>query len=172
MTDSHLNSPSSSESAGKLVAASGESVSGEQKKRSTSSGENREGSTARTGAPATEPRTRTKIIGGIEWYTIDTDDAGPVNDDGQYDDCQCARCGSSVAHTRCYNCGGEGYSHHDCGEDTCCCLNPDDNVICDICRGSGGWFCCISTPEYCETHPIPGRENIKSTAMNSEAYDD
>lgn len=39
----------------------------------------------------------------------------------------------------CYNCGGEGYSHHDCGEDCCCCLNPEDNVVCDICEGKGGW---------------------------------
>lgn len=49
MTD-HLNSPSSSESAGQLVAASGESVSGEQKIGATSLGEDREKSTARTGA--------------------------------------------------------------------------------------------------------------------------
>jgi len=39
----------------------------------------------------------------------------------------------------CWNCGGERYSHHDCGEDTCCCLDPEDNVLCDICRGKGGW---------------------------------
>lgn len=39
----------------------------------------------------------------------------------------------------CWNCGGEGYSYHDCGEDCCCCLNPEDNVICDICDGAGGW---------------------------------
>ena len=39
----------------------------------------------------------------------------------------------------CWNCGGEGYSHHDCGEDTCCCLYPEDNVRCDVCNGRGGW---------------------------------
>ncbi len=39
----------------------------------------------------------------------------------------------------CWNCGGEGYSDHDCGEDTCCCLHPEDNVVCDICHGNGGW---------------------------------
>lgn len=41
--------------------------------------------------------------------------------------------------TECWQCGGEGFSHHDCGEDTCCCLDPEDNVPCDICRGKGGW---------------------------------
>ena len=38
----------------------------------------------------------------------------------------------------CWNCD-DGYSGHDCGEDICCCLDPEDNVICDICRGKGGW---------------------------------
>lgn len=40
----------------------------------------------------------------------------------------------------CWNCGGEGYSYHDCGEDTCCCLDPEDNVVCDVCGGEGGWL--------------------------------
>lgn len=106
-----------------------------------------------------------RIVGGVEWYTVD---AGPVERD-DYDDCQCARCGSSVEHVCCYNCGGDGYSHHDCGEDCCCCLYPEDNVVCDICRGRGGWWRCLSTPEYCEANPMPGRERIKSIAMMSEA---
>ena len=42
-------------------------------------------------------------------------------------------------YVECWNCGGEGYSHHDCGEDCCCCLSPYDNVRCDICDGKGGW---------------------------------
>jgi hypothetical protein len=44
----------------------------------------------------------------------------------------------------CYNCGGEGYSDHDCGEDCCCCLDPEPNVECDICEGDGGWWACFS----------------------------
>ena len=40
----------------------------------------------------------------------------------------------------CWKCGGEGVSHHDCGEDTCCCFMPEDNVRCDICKGKGGWL--------------------------------
>lgn len=38
----------------------------------------------------------------------------------------------------CWNCI-EGLTGHDCGEDTCCCLHPEDNVVCDICNGEGGW---------------------------------
>ena len=44
-----------------------------------------------------------------------------------------------TAWRRCWNCGGEGFSSHDCGEDTCCCIDPEDNVVCDVCGGKGGW---------------------------------
>jgi hypothetical protein len=38
----------------------------------------------------------------------------------------------------CGACGGEGV-YHDCGEDTCCCLNPDEDdlIDCDECGGTG-----------------------------------
>lgn len=39
----------------------------------------------------------------------------------------------------CWQCGGEGLYGHDCGDDCCCCLNPEENMICDICDGEGGW---------------------------------
>jgi hypothetical protein len=38
----------------------------------------------------------------------------------------------------CSSCDGEGY-YHDCGDDTCCCADPetDDMVQCDECGGTG-----------------------------------
>lgn len=33
----------------------------------------------------------------------------------------------------------EGFVH-ECGEDTCCCLNPEPNIECDVCGGEGGWY--------------------------------
>lgn len=39
----------------------------------------------------------------------------------------------------CWQCGGEGTTGHDCGEDCCNCADPEDNVTCDICHGHGGW---------------------------------
>lgn len=39
----------------------------------------------------------------------------------------------------CWRCGGSGYLEHDCGEDTCCCMDPDD-IECDLCHGEGGWY--------------------------------
>lgn len=47
----------------------------------------------------------------------------------------------------CWNCE-DGLSGHDCGEDCCVCLYPEDNVRCDICNGRGGWWRCYTcSPE-------------------------
>jgi len=40
----------------------------------------------------------------------------------------------------CWDCGGEGYTHHDCGEDCCACAEPIDNVVCRTCEGRRGWY--------------------------------
>jgi hypothetical protein len=53
----------------------------------------------------------------------------------------CKKCSNELSWRDCYNCD-EGFSHHDCGEDCCCCLNPEDNVTCDICNGDSGWYVC------------------------------
>ena len=37
----------------------------------------------------------------------------------------------------CPFCGGTGFDGHECGEDSCCCLFPEDNVPCEICEGKG-----------------------------------
>lgn len=51
----------------------------------------------------------------------------------------------------CENCE-DGYSHHDCGEDCCCCLYPENNVICDICEGKRGWYMCSVCAEEAGFH--------------------
>lgn len=75
-------------------------------------------------------------------------------------DCQCARCGSSVVSEICDECE-DGFSGHDCGEDCCCCAFPEDNIPCDYCRGRGVWHRCMSSPEWCNANPVPGRENVE-----------
>ncbi len=63
----------------------------------------------------------------------------------------CKRCGSDVLWQECEQCE-EGYSYHDCGEDTCCCLDPQPNVVCDVCNGEGRWHVCLGCnrpTEYC-----------------------
>ena len=76
----------------------------------------------------------------------------------------CALCGSSVVWEDCQDCGGDGFRGHDCGEDPCCCLDPEENVPCDICDGKGGWWACISSYAWCTAHPLPGHEKAKRTS--------
>ena len=80
---------------------------------------------------------------------------------------QCGRCGSSIMFEECPNCGGDGVTGHDCGEDCCNCLYPADNVSCDICRGTGAFPVCLSSKEWCEAHPIPGREKTPRSTPES-----
>lgn len=44
----------------------------------------------------------------------------------------------------CWLCVGEG-DEHDCGEDSCCCAEPDldDRWPCRECNGEGGWPCHV-----------------------------
>jgi hypothetical protein len=75
-------------------------------------------------------------------------------------DVQCARCGSSCDRVDCWNCE-DGFSDHECGEDVCCCLEPELNVACDVCDGYGGWHACVCSSEWCQANPLPGREGIE-----------
>ncbi len=85
--------------------------------------------------------------------------AHPPNDGREWD-CSCARCGSSVDWEDCTNCD-DGYDGHDCGEDCCCCADPEPNVVCHYCHGRGGWNGCMSSATWCQGNPLPGRENVK-----------
>ena len=100
-----------------------------------------------------------RIEGGIEWF--------PTHDGEE--DCQCARCGSSCDWLSCPECFN-GYTGHDCGEDACSCLHPEDNVVCGYCDGAGGAWHCLSSPAFCRSHPMLGREHIESTALRSDAW--
>ena len=93
-------------------------------------------------------------------------------EDGRNWDCQCARCGSSMEFEECQNCGGEGVDGHECGEDTCCCLHPEDNVTCDICHGEGTFPTCLSGHVWCQTHPLPGRENASRGTVEWFTFDE
>lgn len=85
--------------------------------------------------------------------------------DGRDWDCCCARCGGEMDFIHCGDCGGEGVAGHDCGEDACMCLRPEDNVACGSCAGAGGWHCCINSPAFCQAHPIKGREDTERDAV-------
>lgn len=74
-------------------------------------------------------------------------------------DCYCARCGCTMDVIDCPDCE-DGFSHHDCGDDCCCCLYPEPNVCCETCNGAGFWRRCDSPAEWCNAHPMPGREDV------------
>ena len=74
-------------------------------------------------------------------------------------ECQCARCGSSADWRDCDQCV-DGYDGHDCGDD-CCCLYPEDNVVCQFCDGHGGDYWCMSSLTWCNEHPLLGRAKYK-----------
>ena len=71
---------------------------------------------------------------------------------------QCARCGSSVIFEDCERCGCEGFVDDE--------LEFDYEVMdydikpCPDCRGRCGYWRCLSTPEWCQAHPLQGREDV------------
>lgn len=83
-------------------------------------------------------------------------------------DCQCARCGSSCDYEHCTNCE-DGSCGSDCIDDLCHggeCIHGDSGFIpCDICDGQGGWNYCMSSLEWCEANPLPGRESVQRGAI-------
>lgn len=79
----------------------------------------------------------------------------------------CSRCGCcSLFWQECDNCDEEGFVDHDCGEDTCCCLYPEQNVRCDICRGKRGWLWCIG---HCDKNGFHGPAEPVGLAMKEDA---
>lgn len=32
---------------------------------------------------------------------------------------------------------------------------------CDVCLGVGHWHECLSSAEWCQENPLPGRENVE-----------
>jgi hypothetical protein len=81
--------------------------------------------------------------------------AHPPNDGRDYD-CQCARCGSSVSSERCASCDGTGYVDLDQPG-----YDEGGLVTCDECFGVPVFHACLSSPEWCQSHPRPGRENVE-----------
>lgn len=78
-------------------------------------------------------------------------------------DHQCARCGSSADRVLCESCDGDGRTRPgQLYEEDPLWYDEDDTEACRDCRGAGGWWACSSTDEWCETHPLPGREDVAS----------
>lgn len=72
------------------------------------------------------------------------------------EDAQCARCGSSVTWEHCPECE-DGYEEYDYGDGI---VPMIEYRRCDCCDAKGGFWLCLSSPEWCRSHPIPGRESV------------
>lgn len=60
----------------------------------------------------------------------------------------CADCQvTELTWWECETCGGEGYDGHDCGEDSCVCIYPEENIPCGVCAGRGGYWTCATCNE-------------------------
>ena len=68
-------------------------------------------------------------------------------------DAACARCGSSVDSERCHCDSGFEYDYGDGIYDV-------ELVACDECDGAGVFHRCMSSYDYCQANPLPGREDI------------
>lgn len=63
---------------------------------------------------------------------------------------ECARCGSSVLWEPCATCEACGDLDH---------FGSGGHPDCPTCAGHGSMATCLSTPEWCEANPLPGRED-------------
>ena len=55
-------------------------------------------------------------------------------------------CNHELEWTDCASCD-DGYYGHECGEDICVCLKPEENVVCTDCNGNGGFEVCVNCSE-------------------------
>ncbi len=80
----------------------------------------------------------------------------PPQDANEWD-CQCARCGSSCESQGCDECGNDGWVE---------CEDADDIEefgycqVCPDCYGNPVRYWCLSSQEWCEANPLPGREAV------------
>lgn len=75
----------------------------------------------------------------------DETNAGGTPDDYEGPPC-CPICGQYTKYVECVDCDGDG-GFHDCGEDTCCCLDKEEiTVDCETCHGQGGYRECSALP--------------------------
>ena len=78
----------------------------------------------------------------------------------EHDSTFCTRCRCcDLDWVDCDRCGGEGLDGHDCGEDCCACLYPEENEVCDQCDGLGGWNMCLGR---CDENGVHEKRGVGS----------
>ena len=82
----------------------------------------------------------TKLFQGI------ADATKQLTDSNQDDDYFC-KCGLEKVMESCHACFGEG-GFHNCGDDTCVCLDKSANVMCEECDGTGEYPVCPDAEKH------------------------
>ena len=75
-------------------------------------------------------------------------------------DCQCARCGSSCDAKDCEECGNDGFvfdGHWGIDDEDI----GNDCRTCPTCGGVPVVYHCLSSRDWCNSNPLPGRENVE-----------
>lgn len=74
----------------------------------------------------------------------DGDDDDMIFDN--YEPLECPICGAEMEVESCWACHGSG-GFHDCGEDCCCCADPEEIThFCNECHGEGDYLVCQALP--------------------------
>ena len=73
-------------------------------------------------------------------------------------------CGLEKEPESCHACHGEG-GYHDCGEDTCCCLDKSPNIICDECDGTGEYLVCPNAEAHYKEQRATEQSDRKGEAV-------
>ena len=71
----------------------------------------------------------------------------------------CARCGSIAITEACDECEGGWIDEEDGPGHTC-----------QACDGRGVYHVCLSSPEWCEANPAPGREGVQRGTLEWFTY--
>lgn len=77
----------------------------------------------------------------------------------------CARCGSSADFRPCDYCGGEGWNWAEEVDPDPMWYDEGESIPCPDCGSTGGSWHCVSSRDWCEAHPLEGREEVESTAF-------
>lgn len=85
----------------------------------------------------------------------------------------CGRCGGEMERVVCERCDGEGLTRFgELYEEDPLWYTPNDKEQCGDCAGAGGWWRCGNSEEWCNFHPLPGRERVeRGTVEASETGD-
>jgi hypothetical protein len=77
-----------------------------------------------------------------------------MSEDEMISETVCPKCEAGTTLTRpcsAFDCD-EGL-YHDCGEDTCCCADPEPDTECDVCKGYGNIHWCPACGHDLNTTP-------------------